>query len=390
MKMQNLTNSVLKTFYLLFVLSVLFCFSGKAQSWKYYENTNFEKYRSSNENLGELNSGERRVVFMGNSITEAWPVLSPSFFENSKYTYVGRGISGQTSPQMLLRFREDVINNKPEAVVILAGTNDLAQNSGFTSIEMIAENVMTMADLAQFHGIKVIICSVVPAIDFPWKPGLEPASKIMELNEILQGYAEKNDLAYVDYHSALKDEENRTEKCQNILLIDDLVHPNAAGYEVMEGLVQSAIDKVLNVEKLSVNPFFSDHIVLQRNEQVAIWGKAKADQTVTVSGSWGSQSSVISDEEGNWNLQLDTPEAGGPFGISMYSADEFIQIKDVMIGEVWLASGQSNMSMPLKGWPPSDPIKDADEEIANAQYPNIRMFKVALKIFIERRRQLSW
>lgn len=363
------------TVLLTFILSIFISNQSNAQDWRnFYENTNFEKYKADNEKIGLPENGTSRVVFMGNSITEAWPVLSPQFFENS--TYVGRGISGQTTPQMVLRFRKDVINLQPKVVVILAGVNDIAENTGFTPIEMIAENIMTMADLARFHNIEVIICSVLPAIDFPWKRGLEPVNKIIELNNILKEYAVKHDLTYVDYHSAMKDENNGL-KVPEFTTANDLVHPNADGYKVMEKLIQPAIEQALASEKLSVCLFFSNHIVLQRNEKVAVWGKAKAGQTITVSGSWGSESTSISDDEGNWNLKLNTPKAGGPFEINIKNAKENILIKDVMIGEVWLASGQSNMQMPLKGWPPSDPIKDSEKEIANAQYSDIRMFTVA-------------
>jgi len=232
---------------LIFILVVSFNFQADAQDWReYYENTNFEKYKADNEKIGLPEEGNPRVVFMGNSITEAWPIISPQFFENR--SYIGRGISGQTTPQMVLRFRKDVINLQPKVVVILAGINDIAGNTGFTPIHMIAENIMTMADIAQSHDIEVILCSVTPAIDFPWKPDLEPANKIIELNTILQGYAEKNELIYVDYHTALKDENNGL-KVPEYTAASDLVHPNAAGYKVMESLIQPAIEQALANQK---------------------------------------------------------------------------------------------------------------------------------------------
>jgi len=227
----------------------IFFFSGvyqlKAQD--FYKSTNFEKYYTANSKIKAPASDEQRVVFMGNSITEAWPVLSPDFFKNNK-NYIGRGISGQTSYQMLFRFRREVLNLKPKVVVILAGTNDVAQNTGYTPNDIVAENVMTMAELAQFHGIKVIICSVIPAIDFPWRRGLRPADKILELNDLLKKYASENDLLYVDYHVALKDEQNGL-RVPEFTSENDLVHPNADGYKVMERLIQPAIRKVLGKKK---------------------------------------------------------------------------------------------------------------------------------------------
>ena len=185
---------------------------------------------------------------MGNSITEAWPVISPEFFKNSPY--IGRGISGQTTPQMLLRFRKDVIQLQPKVVVLLAGINDIAQNTGFTPIDMIAENIMSMAELARHHNIEVVICSVLPALDFPWSPGFEPANKVIELNSMLKKYAVENKLIYVDYHTAMKNKKNGL-KVPEYTTANDLVHPNEAGYIVMEKLVQAAIEQALAAASFS-------------------------------------------------------------------------------------------------------------------------------------------
>ena len=357
------------------ILSFFYSLQINAQNnWDYYKNTNFEKYKDANEKLAATNIDESRVVFMGNSITEVWPIIRPEFFEESKY--IGRGISGQTTPQMVLRFRKDVINLQPKVVVILAGINDIAQNTGITPIEIIAENIMTMAELARYHDIEVIICSVLPAIGFPWSPGLEPVNKVIELNTVLQNYTTKNNINFVDYHSVMKDANNGL-KVPEYTTADDLVHPNEAGYILMEKLLQPAIKQALAASNFSVNTLFSDHMVLQQKESVAIWGTASSGEKITVNGSWGAKSSIYADGEGNWKLKLQTPEAGGPFEVNISSAKKSIQLNDVMIGEVWLASGQSNMSMPLKGWPPNDPIKNAEQEIINADYPEIRMFKVA-------------
>lgn len=144
-------------------------------------------------------SGEQRVVFMGNSITEGWAKYFPTMFLGQPY--VGRGISGQTTPQMLLRFRQDVIALEPSAVVILAGTNDIAGNTGPTTLDRIGDNIATMAELASANNIRVVLCSVLPVFDYRWKPGLEPAQKIVALNQWIRAYADAHGHTYVDLHS---------------------------------------------------------------------------------------------------------------------------------------------------------------------------------------------
>ena len=180
---------------------------------------------------------------MGNSITEGWQNLRPEFFESG--IFVNRGIGGQVTSQMLIRFRADVIEMQPEIVVILAGINDIAQNNGFIEIPDIAKNIETMAELADYHGIKVVICSVLPAIDFPWSTGLKPAEKVVALNRLLQNFALKKSFPYVDYYSEMVDE-NGGLKVPNFTTADDLVHPNRAGYEVMESVIRKTLDQLLN------------------------------------------------------------------------------------------------------------------------------------------------
>jgi len=205
------------------------------QDWPY-----LKKYQKENANLPILESGEKRIVFMGDSITEFWSVLCPEFFDGKPY--INRGISGQTSPQMLIRFRADVIDLKPSIVVLLAGANDLAGNTGPSTLEMITDNIFSMAELAKVHQIKVILCSVLPAYDFDWKPGSFPAEKIVTLNTMMQQYAEANEILYLDYHSALVDER----KGLDANFTDDEVHPNKKGYEVMAPLVEKAINEMLS------------------------------------------------------------------------------------------------------------------------------------------------
>lgn len=207
-----------------------------------HDYANFLRYEEANKALAAPAADEKRVVFMGNSITEAWVSYSPAFFSDNNY--IGRGISGQVTHQMLLRFRADVLNLKPTAVVILAGTNDIAQNSGPVSLNEIAENIKSMADLALENNIKVILCSVLPAKDYPWKPGMNPLEKIPQLNEMIKAYAKANNLTYVDFFEAMQDG-NGGMKVPEHTAANDLVHPNKAGYLVMEELIHREIKTVL-------------------------------------------------------------------------------------------------------------------------------------------------
>lgn len=160
------------------ILFFLITTSSFAQDWP-----NFKEFKEANIELSSLKNDEKRVVFMGNSITIGWLQTNPSFFEGKPY--VNRGISGQTTPQMLVRFRADVIDIQASAVVILAGTNDIAGNTGPSTLEMILDNIKSMTEIAQANGVKVILCSVLPAYDYPWRPGLEPNIKIPKLNAMI-------------------------------------------------------------------------------------------------------------------------------------------------------------------------------------------------------------
>ncbi len=228
----------LKTSLLIVLFSVVFVPISIAQDW-----AGLNHYKKENANVVDITPNEKRVVFMGNSITEGWFNIHPEFF-GGKF-YFNRGISGQTTPQMLLRFRADVINLKPKVVVILAGTNDIAGNTGPSTLEMIEDNIISMAQLAKANNIKVILCSVLPVYDFPWKPGLEPAQKIIELNKLIKAYALKSEAIYIDFFSALVDERNglKAEYSQ------DGVHPNEAGYYVMEPLAENAISQAFGAPK---------------------------------------------------------------------------------------------------------------------------------------------
>lgn len=200
---------------------------------------NFKKYEASNQVVRNLAQSDRQVVFMGNSITEGWYNTDSSFFQT--HHFIGRGISGQTTSQMLVRFRKDVLDLHPKAVVILAGTNDIAGNTGDIALDNIMGNLASMAELAKAHGIKVLLCSVTPAFDYPWSKGKDPNVKIPELNKLMQAYARKNNVQYVDYFSKLADQRNGLPDS----LAKDGVHPTLEGYKIMEEIVLKAIKKVL-------------------------------------------------------------------------------------------------------------------------------------------------
>ncbi|GAB3929018.1 SGNH/GDSL hydrolase family protein [Mucilaginibacter myungsuensis] len=198
-----------------------------------------KRYEGDNERLAPPAAGEKRVVFMGNSITEGWGNTDPVFFKGKPY--VNRGIGGQTTPQMLVRFRRDVVSLKPKVVVILAGINDIAENTGPSKIEDVAGNIFSMAELAKHAGIKVILSSVLPAAGFTWHPGLDPRPSIATLNAMLKDYAKANKLGYIDYHTAMAEADGSLKKD----LGTDGVHPNLAGYKVMEPLVEAEIKRAL-------------------------------------------------------------------------------------------------------------------------------------------------
>jgi acyl-CoA thioesterase-1 len=194
---------------------------------------NLARYRAANAALEPAGPG--RVVFMGNSITEAWARYFPTHFAGKEY--IGRGISGQTTPQMLVRFRQDVVALKPKVVVILAGTNDIAGNTGPSTVEMIQDNIASMAEIAKANGIRVVLASVLPVDDYPWRRGLDPGPKIMAINAWVKQYAADHGAVYLDLHSAMKNERNGT----RAELASDGVHPNEAGYLVMAPLTERAI-----------------------------------------------------------------------------------------------------------------------------------------------------
>lgn len=198
---------------------------------------NLHLYHDRNQMLMKV-SEPNRVVFIGNSITENWSLFDENFFIENPF--VNRGIGGQTSPQMLLRFRSDVVNLKPKSVVIMAGTNDIARNTGPITLKNTAENIISMAEIAIANNINVYICSTLPAIDFLWSPKMEPAPKIVKLNSILKKYCNDNNITYVDYYSSMVDDKGGL-KVPEYTAENDLVHPNLAGYKVMEKIILNSL-----------------------------------------------------------------------------------------------------------------------------------------------------
>ena len=197
------------------------------------------RFQADNAALAPAARQTRRVVFMGDSITEGWSNSRASVFNSPER--INRGISGQTTPQMVLRFRQDVIALRPRAVVILAGTNDIAGNTGPATLEEIEGNIASMAELASSHGMRVLLCAVLPAKRYPWAPELRPAPRIVALNAWIKNYAMRNRLGFVDFHGPLADAEQGLRPEYS----GDGVHPNDAGYAVMQRLIEPALARAL-------------------------------------------------------------------------------------------------------------------------------------------------
>jgi hypothetical protein len=210
-----------------------------AREQVFHDLADLGRYRAANAKLPAPSPGERRVVFMGDSITDFWATVNPPFF--ARADFVDRGISGQTTLQMLLRFRQDVIALKPAVVHILAGTNDIAGNTGPMDLPGIEANIASMIDLARANGIQVIIGSVLPAKDFGWRPGTDPGPKIVALNQWLKRNAVARHLIYADYYAALTDGALGMRSD----VTSDGVHPLLAGYLIMDPLANTAIDAAL-------------------------------------------------------------------------------------------------------------------------------------------------
>ena len=211
-------------------------FFGFSQDW-----FGFNRFKAENDQI-KVSGNYPKVVFMGNSITENWAYYHPNFFSDNNFC--GRGISGQTTSQMLVRFTADVVELNPKAVVIMAGTNDVAHNDFYVEPEKVVENIVAMCNLAQANGIVPIISSIPPCSEFPWrKEILNPGQTIVNINKSLKEYADKNGIVYVDYHAALADENLGLPKT----LSGDGCHPNPDTYFTMEEMVLKAINS-LNIK----------------------------------------------------------------------------------------------------------------------------------------------
>jgi len=203
----------------------------KNQDW-----ANLGYYEQKNKQLTKPSENGKRIVFIGDSITEEWGHLYPEFFSNNRY--INRGIGGQTTPQILIRFKPDAIDLKPDVINIFAGTNDIAGNTGLSTVNMITNNIFTMAEMAMMRNIKVIISSILPAKIYPWNEDITDApTKINFVNELIKEFVENNNLFHIDYFSHMVDE-NKGLKSE---YTNDGVHPNEAGYKLMSGIAEKIV-----------------------------------------------------------------------------------------------------------------------------------------------------
>ena len=216
------------------IFGLIFTF-GHAQDW-----ANLNRFKNDNKLIMSIQIADPLVVFMGNSITEGWLNKKLTFFDNP--AFINRGIGGQTTSQMVLRFRQDVIDLKPKAVVILAGINDIAENQGPITLEDIFGNIKSMCELASQNNIEIVLCSVLPAKEFPWRMHINPIKKVAELNKLLKEYASQKDLIYVDYYEALVTKDYGLPK----ELTNDEVHLTIKGYQALEPMLMRGITKALS------------------------------------------------------------------------------------------------------------------------------------------------
>ena len=202
---------------------------------------NLARYEDDNLKVGLPKKDERRVVFMGDSITEEWSNLYPEYF--TEKGYINRGIGGQTTPQMLIRFKPDVVDLKPEIVVVLAGTNDIAGNTGPSNAKMITDNIFSMAEIAKAYQMKVVLSSILPVYEYDWAREIkDPPSTIQAVNDALKQYASNYGLIYLDYFSSMVDERQGL----NSDYTSDGVHPNESGYILMSSLAEEVLSELLN------------------------------------------------------------------------------------------------------------------------------------------------
>ena len=243
MKAENIKTKAV--FY--FCIIALFCHvnlfaqsAGSGQKENFADDwARLTKYQNENDSIGAPKKGDKRVIFLGSSIFEFWKQKDPEYFEGK--AYLDRGISGQISPQLLIRFRQDVIDLKPKVVIILAGSNDISGNTGHVTNEKIMKNIQSMAELAKLHHIKVVLCKYLPINEYPWAKHIRPADQIIALNDMIEAYARKKHHTVLDYWTPLADDQ----KGQRKELTVDGVHPNLEGYKIMEQVTEKVLDKVL-------------------------------------------------------------------------------------------------------------------------------------------------
>ena len=217
----------------LILLFIITCITSSifAQDW-----ANLERFKEENTSIMQEEITGKRIVFMGNSITEGWSTFDFVFFSENQF--INRGIGGQTTPQMLLRFKQDVIDIKANTVIVLAGINDIAENTGPISLKQILGNIISMCELANQNNIRVILCSVLPANEFPWEPKINPTQKVIDLNEMLLDYANSKSITYVDYYSKMVDDKQGLISAYGY----DPVHPNLEGYVIMKHILSEVLE----------------------------------------------------------------------------------------------------------------------------------------------------
>ena len=217
----------------LILLFIITCITSSiiAQDW-----ANLERFKEENTSIMQEEITGKRIVFMGNSITEGWSTFDSVFFSENQF--INRGIGGQTTPQMLLRFKQDVIDIKANTVIVLAGINDIAENTGPISLKQILGNIISMCELANQNNIRVTLCSVLPANKFPWEPKINPTHNVIDLNEMLLDYANSKSITYVDYYSKMVDDKQGLISAYGY----DPVHPNLEGYVIMKHILSEVLE----------------------------------------------------------------------------------------------------------------------------------------------------
>lgn len=221
------------------VIALILCCSIPIRAEQPKDWAQYGRYEQQNAEI----TGAVEAVFMGNSITDFWIANDPDFF--AKNNFADRGISGQTTVEMLARFRRDVIDLHPQAVVIMAGINDIAQNNGPIKLENIFGNIVSMCELARYNGIQVVLCSILPCDHFSWRPGFAPAQEVKRLNGMLKHYAQEQKIVYVDYYAAFVNELGGLSE----QFATDGCHPTFYGYTCMEPLVVEGVNKALRSHK---------------------------------------------------------------------------------------------------------------------------------------------